>query len=1167
MTDLVRHALGFLPWIAVAVLLGVEAAGRLRPMSARDRARNVGRYSLVVCGLSALAAVAGVLAVRQVPVIQAQVLGQSGILDMDLDRSVSVLRAWGRGYYRTSVHPLVCLLGQPWALVVARLTGVADFRAAQLTGVLSLAASAGILGATVLAATRRLGAAALTGALYVSSFAFLLLSGLPESASLAAPTVALPALLLAMHSDREATARERVLWVLAGVLALGVTVTNVFVAGIFHAARHRSLAPSGTRRMRAIASQWALVAAVAAALALAQAALYPGSALWFAPTSVLEEGSFVRWDPGPAKVLSVALQVLGYPLVGPGFVVTETLARRGLPSPYLSAQEAPLGALSAPALALLALAAAGWAWAILRAKRDRLAAASLLAVAFHLLLHLVYGSEFLIYSGNWAVLATLALGLAVATTARPLRLMAAVFVALAAVHNAGSLSELHDLAREHGTRAALHAPLGMPGTHELARSFVAWTGSYSPGIGACGVHLAVWDPDSGETNWSGLVRGFPEDAHRLADGWKPIVSIRSRAGRLEIEQETAADAAGVYTRLRISGERTGPTARARVLALVRGAGAAGSGASRRYERADGARAISADGIPALRFEREPDRVEIVADDRGIASLMAGGELASAKGALSRLRDLVRGALGRSDAAKPMAALAWWDVDVPAGRPVEMWFSSPLAIPPRAGGGQDLARAGRLPPYEPPGDAAPPQGPADARARTRGIEAFWDSRFDSLALDLPDPAWAEATLAAGAHLALAVQQGGRIPVAPVNYGPFARDAAYMVDGLLVTGQWSCARAALDYLFEHPWAGRPHPEGDAPGHLLRAAGRYVRFSRDAEWLRRRASDIRGLAEAIESMRSRGEGAAEADLLGERRRIEAGPAAAALRARFAPAPLPRVNWGTMDGNGALYVNFVSIAGLESAVDLLCAAGDASGAEVARRSLEDLAFHVSALMNAVGYDFGWDERGECAALWPARFDRLDSGAASYFLASPLPGRERPGSPWPYLEIDAAHNRLVAGNRDEGWRVARRFLEDANFRRWRVLDEGGGSDPGYWPALATSPPWWGGVASPHGWSLASLLLLLRDCLVHEDAGQIRLLAGIPPDWLAPGKSWRVRLPTEFGPLDLRVEADAAGVRVRAGDACRPPRGFRVLLPEGFEAAELYSGSGPFALTSRRASR
>src|SRR5262249_34077051 len=152
--------------LLVAGLIGVEAWGR--------RGRSAISYLGVVAVSGAAALAASIFAMRQVPVLRAEALAQSGILDMDLDRTVAGLRWWGHGYYRTSVHPLICLLFQPPAALIADFTGLRDFRAAQLTCGLSLTASAVLVALTVRTATARVAPALATALLYVASFAFLL---------------------------------------------------------------------------------------------------------------------------------------------------------------------------------------------------------------------------------------------------------------------------------------------------------------------------------------------------------------------------------------------------------------------------------------------------------------------------------------------------------------------------------------------------------------------------------------------------------------------------------------------------------------------------------------------------------------------------------------------------------------------------------------------------------------------------------------------------------------------------------------------------------------------------------------------------------------------------------------------------------------------------------
>ena len=83
-------------------------------------------------------------------------------------------------------------------------------------------------------------------------------------------------------------------------------------------------------------------------------------------------------------------------------------------------------------------------------------------------------------------------------------------------------------------------------------------------------------------------------------------------------------------------------------------------------------------------------------------------------------------------------------------------------------------------------------------------------------------------------------------------------------------------------------------------------------------------------------------------------------------------------------------------------------------------------------------------------------------------------------------------------WRaIARRAIARSNLhldqpqmQRWYAFDEGGKSGSGGWGHLRTT--WNGSVAMPHGWAIAEVHLLLRDCLAYEDDGRLVLFAGVP---------------------------------------------------------------------------
>ena len=96
----------------------------------------------------------------------------------------------------------------------------------------------------------------------------------------------------------------------------------------------------------------------------------------------------------------------------------------------------------------------------------------------------------------------------------------------------------------------------------------------------------------------------------------------------------------------------------------------------------------------------------------------------------------------------------------------------------------------------------------------------------------------------------------------------------------------------------------------------------------------------------------------------------------------------------------------------------------------------------------------------------------------------------------------------------------------------------------------------PHGWAIAELWLLMRDCLLFEDDNdRIVLLAGIPPEWFLHPEGMEVKgLKTYFGSCDFawKVEDNAAALRL-SGTAS-PPNGFVLRLPSSLNATVMLNG-------------
>ena len=368
---------------------------------------------------------------------------------------------------------------------------------------------------------------------------------------------------------------------------------------------------------------------------------------------------------------------------------------------------------------------------------------------------------------------------------------------------------------------------------------------------------------------------------------------------------------------------------------------------------------------------------------------------------------------------------------------------------------------------------------------------------------------------------------------------------MIYALLAAGQTDYARQAIEYLLQHPWEGRPYPEGDTPGHILWIMYKYWRYSRDKQWLQEKLPQIVNLAEGILQMCSDGLSPVTVDILGHRRTILDDPSTALALQQRAGRQKPFVlNYGKMDQVGLLYVNSVSLYGLRGAIEMLRAAG-AGGivAQIEKRYNEYLQEFL-ALLKVLDYQLDYDERGHCFAAWPAELHLVDPKVRDFFLQRSFNGKVAT-SIWKYLDMDYAHNMLAAGKRDAGYEVVERYLALPAFRSWKLLDEGGPSSEGYWKHLSNWL-WDPQVAVPHGWSLASLCLLIRDCIVREEGNRLVLLSGVPSRWLADGQRIRFVLPTEYGDVRAVCIGKAKGIQVKVDMQTPPSGGIWLHLPNDF---------------------
>jgi hypothetical protein len=253
-----------------------------------------------------------------------------------------------------------------------------------------------------------------------------------------------------------------------------------------------------------------------------------------------------------------------------------------------------------------------------------------------------------------------------------------------------------------------------------------------------------------------------------------------------------------------------------------------------------------------------------------------------------------------------------------------------------------------------------------------------------------------------------------------------------------------------------------------------------------------------------------------------------------------------GRCDGHHPEYTEAFDIAGLYSAAILAEAIGETVEAE-------KWSHLAQQLFEKYDEKFGNNlakQYGSYSVLWPCRLYPLDMGRAQAQFREI--GGQKP-SHWRYFALAKAHQGLLAGNRKAGHETLRQHLEHDQMRGWYAFDEGGKSGSGGWGRVRTT--WNGSVAMPHGWAIAELWLLMRDCLVFENDGRLVLLSGIPPIWFTHHKGIKIEsMPTYFGKLNLLLKPIQGGAKLSLDGTATPPKGFLLRLPESIKAKITVNG-------------
>jgi hypothetical protein len=672
----------------------------------------------------------------------------------------------------------------------------------------------------------------------------------------------------------------------------------------------------------------------------------------------------------------------------------------------------------------------------------------------------------------------------------------------------------------------IHVPIGIANTVDALKTFVEAEGGFSPGFGTYGICFWVFDPAAGKLTAPTMdgvkvERGLSGQGYLIPWSAWEAAGLQVKTEVCEVKRDSPAGPVFVVG-ARVQVTNPSPQEFRLVLyAELRALGPAG-GPVKQLAVSDDGTALLVDGHPALVANEKPAGAGVSATD-AVRVLALEGKLSAERAAASETGDC-SGALR-------------WELSLAAHQARTLSLVCPV-LPGRRAAGHQWSPGGNNN-YKELAVPNPTAGgvlqPDPGLPYYRGLSvdqlfaeahAYWREFTGHARLKLPDPRWAEAFAAITGHVGMCLNEGAP-DVAVINYTTFNRDGVYSVNILQKAGLNDLAGEAVAHFLKHPLNGRPYPEADNPGQDLWILGQHWLFTRDRAWLAQVYPSVRKLAALITYYRTTPpphwvnlDGLEFGEALPKERRHELKP-------------------GSCDGHHPEYTEAFDIAGLRAAAALAAVQEQREDAAAWSR-LADTFFRSYDQRFGAKLAAGY---GSYSVLWPCQLYPRDSGKA--FEQFRNIGAKGTGG-WRYFPLATAHQGLLAGSRTAGHGTVKLHLDHEQMRGWYVFDEGGGSGPGGWGYARTR--WRAGVAMPHGWAIAELFLLLRDCLVFEDGDRLILLAGIPEDWFTPQSEWSLELPTCFGRCVLTCAPQAGGALVKLAGGASPPGGFVLCVPDALNA-------------------
>ncbi|MHC4642594.1 MAG: hypothetical protein ACYS32_13190 [Planctomycetota bacterium] len=674
-------------------------------------------------------------------------------------------------------------------------------------------------------------------------------------------------------------------------------------------------------------------------------------------------------------------------------------------------------------------------------------------------------------------------------------------------------------------RGKIHIPIGIANTLDTLKTFVEAEGNFSPGVGSYGIYFWLYD-----RNTDRLIAPTMDGVkceHGLADGKYLIPFSKWSASDITVKTEvcevkrTSSKGEVFIVGSRITLNNTGKEKRNVALYIaLRPLGPAGFDVKKLALSKEGD-AMLVDDHPAVVAMTKPSKAGVLASDT-IGDLALQGMMPKDRSAISKDGNC-SGALQ-------------FEMTLKAGTGETLNFVCPVLPGRRAVGHHwdgvsewaqfDLAKLN-----PPTGGILQLDAGLEYYRKLNVTDLFkearnyWKQLVERIQLNLPDKRWENAFAAIIGHAAMEMNEGAP-DVAVVNYNVFNRDGVYVANIFQKSGNMDLAAEAIYYFTKHPFNGRSYPESDNPGQILWAMDQQWQFTRDKNWLREIYPSARKIAEMIQYYRTTG-----------------GPHWVQMDSlNFGPS-LPKekrreLKPGRCDGHHPEYTEAFDITGLQSAAILADALGLSSEATRWRKLTDRL---LETYDGKFGSNLG-KGYGSYSVLWPCRLYPIDQGKAHNQFKDK--GKQNP-SGWRYFPLAKAHQGLLAGNREAGYGTLQLHFDHEQMQGWYAFDEGGKSGSGGWGHVRTT--WNSSVAMPHGWAIAEVWLLLRDCLVIEADRRLVLFSGIPPAWFTHKDGMTIKnLPTYFGKLGIQCKPTKAGATLKLDGEAKPPKGFVLRLPASF---------------------